>query len=334
MGSLGGSKEEFQTFVEILNSHDPSIKLEAEIHQQSIDFLDTTIYKGPNFDTDNKLDIKVFFKKTDTHALLYKNSFHSKHTFRGIVKSQILRFKRICTQHTDFKEAVLILFKALKDRGYGRTFLRHCLKHFQKTRQKDQGNLIPLISTYSSVNKILNGKLKHNFDDIIVKTNLLPDTRIISAYRRNPNLKDLLVRAKLPSLTVEKPLVLDTQFSKLRFVKNNRDDTVIRIQQSFSSRSKNCVYLLYCVKCKLQYVGETKNMLSTRMGQHKYNVRHQKEVDTPLVKHILLHGLDSIRMAGLQKHVNWTDRERKNMERFWIYTLGTLEPNGLNIKRN
>lgn len=333
-GIWEGSKEQFQEFVDVLNSHDPSIKLEAEIHEQTIDFLDTTVYKGPTFETDNKLDIKVFFKKTDTHALLYKSSFHPKHTFKGIVKSQILRFKRICTQQTDFREAVQILFKALRGRGYCRTFLRHCLKQFHRTRERDQGDLIPLISTYGSVNVILNGKFKHNFDDIIGKTDLLPDTRVISAYRRNPNLCDLLVRAKLPSLAVKKPLILEKQFSRLRFVKNHRDNTVIQLQQSFSTKSKNCIYLLYCLKCNRQYVGETKNTLSTRMVQHRYNVRHRKEVDTPLVKHILLHGMDSIRMAGLQKNVSWTDRERKNMERFWIYQLGTMEPDGLNLKRN
>lgn len=116
-GIWTGLKQEFEEFVGILNSHDPSIKLTHEIDQYSIDFLDTTVYKGPEFEHNQKLDIKVHFKNTDTHALLFKTSFHPKHTFRGIVKSQLLRFHRICTRKTDFKEAGQILFKALRERG-------------------------------------------------------------------------------------------------------------------------------------------------------------------------------------------------------------------------
>lgn len=104
-GLQTGSKEEFEEFVGILNSHDPSIKLKYEINQDSTDFLDTTVYKGPGFEHSQKLDIEVHLKKqktkTDTHALLFKTSFHPKYTFRGIVKSELLRFHQICTWEED-----------------------------------------------------------------------------------------------------------------------------------------------------------------------------------------------------------------------------------------
>lgn len=80
-------------------------------------FLDTTTFKGPNFPNDHKLDVKVFFKPTDTHALLFRTSFHPKNTFAGIIKSQLLRFHRICTQQGDFGEAVKVLFSALSPLG-------------------------------------------------------------------------------------------------------------------------------------------------------------------------------------------------------------------------
>lgn len=74
------SQDKFEEFIENLNNHDPSINLKFIIQDKKIDFLDTTIYKGPTFEIDNKLDIKVFFKSTDTHALLHKTSYHPKHT--------------------------------------------------------------------------------------------------------------------------------------------------------------------------------------------------------------------------------------------------------------
>ena len=118
------SLEEFWEFFEILNNHHPSVKLTANVSQKSIDFLDTTVYKDDSISETNKLDIKVFFKETDTHQLLLKSSFHPKHTFSGIIKSQILRFHRICTKKKDFEQACTIVFSKLRDRGYSKRFLR------------------------------------------------------------------------------------------------------------------------------------------------------------------------------------------------------------------
>lgn len=331
-GIWTGSKVEFKEFLDTLNSHDASIQLEAQIDEQSIDFLDTTVYKGLDFHNTHKLDIKVFFKKTDTHALLYSTSFHPRHTFRGIVKSQILRFKRICTREETFMEAVHILFKALYERGYTRSFLRQCFKTFQHTKEKSDGNPIPLITTFSSKSLMLNQKIKNNFDRLINSSGVIPSSKVISAYRRNKNLKDFLVRAKLPSLQRQKPLSLDVNFCKLQFIRSSKDKTIFKIPQGFSPRSTNSVYVLFCAKCGIKYVGETKNSLTTRMYQHRYNIKNKREVETPLVKHFLIHGLQSVRMAGLQRHINWTDSERKKFERHWIYILGTREPLGLNVK--
>lgn len=332
-GIWTGSKQEFEDFVEILNSHDSSIKLKTSIDEHSIDFLDTTIFKGKDFSINFKLDIKVHFKSTDTHALLHKKSFHPKHTFRGIVKSQLLRFKRICTRKEDFKDAVNLLFRVLRTRGYSRPFLRQCYKTFQQRKEEGNRNLIPFITTFSTSNRILNNKFKTNFHDILGQKDVIPNSVIISAYRRNKNLRDILVRAKLPVLITKTPQ-RDIHFSQLRFIRNEKEKTWTQIKQGFSFKSQNCVYVIFCAKCRMKYVGETKNTLSTRLVQHRYNIRNKKEVDTPLVKHFLGHGLLSLKMAGLQRDINWTDRERKNRERYWIYLLGTREPFGLNVKYN
>lgn len=55
----------------MLNSHQASIKVKSVINKQTIDFffLDTTVYKGPNFHNTGQFDFKVFFKETDTHLL-------------------------------------------------------------------------------------------------------------------------------------------------------------------------------------------------------------------------------------------------------------------------
>lgn len=118
------SEQEFQQFFDTFNSHYESIKLTSVLSTESVDFLDTTVYKGNQFRVNSKLDTKVFFKDTDTHQLLHKQSFHPKHVFSGILKSQITRFHRICNNKNDFEEACTTLFSALRKRNYSKRFLR------------------------------------------------------------------------------------------------------------------------------------------------------------------------------------------------------------------
>ena len=51
--------------------------------------LHETVFKGLSFQTDRKLNTKVYFKPTDMHQLLHGSSSHPKLTFKGIVNSQI-----------------------------------------------------------------------------------------------------------------------------------------------------------------------------------------------------------------------------------------------------
>ena len=101
--------DEYRVFLVILNSHQNCVKLTSITNKQSFDFLDTTIFKGERFNSNGHLDSKVYFKPTDIHQLLYKGSFHPNHTFSGILKSQLLRFHRICNNISYFEESVLIL---------------------------------------------------------------------------------------------------------------------------------------------------------------------------------------------------------------------------------
>lgn len=196
-GIWPGSREEFEEFVKTLNSHDPSIQVKFEIDKDAINFLDTTMYRGPRYLSDNKLDSKVYFKPTDTHALLHYNSFHPKHTFRGIVKSQILRFSRICTENEEFQKAVRVLFSVLRKRGYSRSFLRRCLRDYKAVKQREDKQILPIITLYSTKLKKIHSKLKKNYDFWLGQSSTFKNYRVISAYKRNKNLKDILTRASL-----------------------------------------------------------------------------------------------------------------------------------------
>ncbi|TWW54084.1 hypothetical protein D4764_0125890 [Takifugu flavidus] len=55
------TQEEFGEFLNSLNRHNPSIKLKSTINSGSVDFLDTTTFKGEKFKATNNLDIKGDF---------------------------------------------------------------------------------------------------------------------------------------------------------------------------------------------------------------------------------------------------------------------------------
>ena len=133
-------RQNLETFLEIMNSHHPAVKLTAVVEEISNDFLDVTVFKGPLLQEKGIFDTKVYFKPTDTHQLLHKASFHPRHTFRGILKSQIMRFFRICSQKSDFDSACSLVFKALRDRGYSKRSLRSI--KFQTLDAMNSGKLV------------------------------------------------------------------------------------------------------------------------------------------------------------------------------------------------
>ena len=98
--------------------------MKAELSSESMHFLDTVVYKGNIFKETGTFDTKVYFKPTDTLELLHKKSHHPNHTFKGLIKSQILRYVRICNNKQDVMIACRKLFAALVRRAYSERFLR------------------------------------------------------------------------------------------------------------------------------------------------------------------------------------------------------------------
>lgn len=112
------SLADFQKFFQSINSAQTHINLKADIQTSSIEFLDVQVFKGPRFLRSGILDTKVYFKPTNSLALLHYTSYHPKATFRGIVKSQFIRYTRICNNIDDAKSAMDTLSKALTSRNY------------------------------------------------------------------------------------------------------------------------------------------------------------------------------------------------------------------------
>lgn len=126
--------EEFKRFFNILNNHLGCIKLTYVYDLNKVDFLDVTVFKGSRFEETGVLDTKVYFKPTDSHQLLHTSSFHPKHIFSSVVRSQVIRFNRICNNKSDFNSACSILFLSLRQRGYSKRKLRRIKSEINQTR--------------------------------------------------------------------------------------------------------------------------------------------------------------------------------------------------------
>ena len=108
-----------EEFLYLINSDHPTIKFMAEVHENSGDFLDATIHKRRNCSATGTLSTKIrYFKATDTHSLSLKTSFYPKHVFCGLIKSQILRYYRNCTENRDFDTTCSTLFNVLRGWSY------------------------------------------------------------------------------------------------------------------------------------------------------------------------------------------------------------------------
>jgi hypothetical protein len=115
------SEVELRSFVDTINNLNPNIKTTLVCSTNRIIFLDCTIFKSNNF-----LATKVFSKPSDSNRLLHPKSFHPPHTFKGIIKAQILRFLRLSTFVSDFQNSYSILKRSLLDLGYSRALIRQC----------------------------------------------------------------------------------------------------------------------------------------------------------------------------------------------------------------
>ncbi|MGL5567369.1 MAG: GIY-YIG nuclease family protein, partial [Plesiomonas sp.] len=120
------------------------------------------------------------------------------------------------------------------------------------------------------------------------------DLTILAAYRRNPNLRDLLVCSRIPK---DKNPRIGNQNSKIKQHGENRAYYIPKIPLN----TPNCVYVITCMTCKKQYVGQTKNAIRTRLHQHRYNIRANKgrHINRTLIAHFRRHGIHKLHIRGV-----------------------------------
>ena len=114
-------------------------------------------------------------------------------------------------------------------------------------------------------------------------------------------------------------------------------------------KSENIIYLMRCKLCGFQYIGETKNRLHIRFNSHRNRIKSNKSgqlvhkhfqenchglancIIIPIEKIVLSESDENIFSSQVEK-ARAKDKIRFEREKFWISTLQTAYPFGLNCR--
>ena len=377
---------EFDKFVDYLNNNDYGLEFTRDGNSIKVNFLDTTVTL-----VGEHLETEMYIKPTSSLSYLHRSSCHPAHVFKSLPYGEFLRARRNCSQLESFDRFSSILKEAFINRGYDSDELDLALTKARNLDRKTL--LKPKETPSSETNVTLNDTIIHdisssstqssydfpkpresriilthhpdnkkfinivrkNWDLIGTSNKLLPihAAGFGTGTRRNPNLRDLLIRSSLPlpnkkgyrGVTInECPKaicgycdLIDTNgeiYSKT--LCNKKFET----KKHVCCRSSNLVYCLQCKICGIQYVGETLRPFRKRLYEHSRNILN-RVLDDPIGAHFNSPGhtghFDQIRAFVLSfitkppKSKEANDM-RKKFESRWVYKLRTSLPYGLNSK--
>ena len=195
--------ESFQSFIQHLNSFHPTIKFEVTHSHKSVNFLDTTVYITPH----NTLQTTLYIKPTDRMPLLHSTSHHPHTCKKGLILSQMLRYRRIITDDQEFQQKAQNLRVALIGRGYkDKDILPYIDKAsaftqsqlLSNTSSTDDTRTLPFVIPYNPDLANLSNILKqhwHYIENDPVLSQIWPNQPVM-AYQRHKNLKEHFVRTK------------------------------------------------------------------------------------------------------------------------------------------
>ena len=359
--------ERLNAFVHHLNNCLPSIKFEAEQSCSEIHFLDVTV----SIDEQHNLQTDLYTKPTDSHNYLNYKSAHPRHCRDGIPYSQFLRLKRICSNTDTFTHQCREMSKNFIKADYPPNVIRESFKKVFLLDRITLLNNLPieeedkeatndktfLITTFHPNFRECNNIVQRNWDllDKSSSTRPLLKLNLIKGNRRAKNLRDILVRAKLPthSGNNEHPTKDANKANNVcnkphcqycRMINTTGKITSVVTHQDYNTRSQvscrsnNIVYCLCCTKCGKHYVGQTKRPLVERLREHVRNInqntdihivgRHYNESDHNGVKSLEVQVLNFCKGHPDSKT---SLKMRLELESKWIKRLRSDVPTGLNL---
>ena len=353
-------EEELNLFTNYLNNCHPTIKFTVEKSNEEVSFLDTKVL----LQQDGSLKTSLFCKPTDAHNFLHFSSCHPKHMKTGLPYSQFLRVRRICSDLEDYKQNAQMLASHFLRRGYPAETIQMGLL---KAQNMDRNSLIHppapqsapntepqvfAVTTFHPSFKDFRNIITENWDHLSRSpaTRDMHTSKIIFGNRRPKNLREHLVKAKLPFAPrcTNKPArsrckTRDCRYcprinvsGRIKCRLNGRDYST---RTQVDCKSNNLVYCISCKRCSKQYVGQTKRRLMDRMCEH-YRTITREDPAFAVGSHFSSsnghQGLEDIDIYVLEfMDTPSTDAlrpERETVEKKWAHRLRSFFPWGLNTQ--
>ena len=357
------------TFLESLNKYHPNIKFTTTTSDNTIDFLDLTIFKGPHFATTQLLDTKTFQKPSNLYQYLHFNSFHPKSVFKGIIIGECIRYIRTNSQQINYESQIALLKQRLQHRNYPLKFIN---KQIQKVHYHNRENFIKselkpnniiskpifkcpkpprfsllkkvVLENYHRIQKFIDTPLfvalKHKtLSCYLVKSKhhateednnyINQNCKISSPTINQPRIQPMVISTQLikPTTCKHSRCATCSHFNNATHFKSNKTNKVYKIRSSFSCSSRNIIYLITCKKCKKQYVGSTEKTLRERINHHRSTIIRKERRYISKHFNFVDHQITDLSVQIID---STSSDKLHSLEQYWIKTLQTIIPFGLN----
>ena len=321
-------------------------------NEKSIPFLDTslTIKKG-------KISVDLYKKPTDQNQYLLTNSVHPPDCIKNIPYSLELRITRICTEQEDREHRYKELKDFLIERKYKPSLIDASIRRARAIpRSQSLKPVAPPLPHRRPVFAVIYDprlpdlkamQRKHwrlMTQDSYLKS-VFPEPPLV-AFRRQRNIADFLIRAKLPPKQGQhkkrrlngmkkcgKICLICPYINERKRVEGNNFSWFINNNMNCKSH-KNIIYMIECNKptCKQRYIGETERNLFDRICEHIGYIRTEKH-EKATGHHFNLPGHSLANMtATILEKVKVNDPEyRKEREKYHIRKFNTFY-SGINLK--
>lgn len=341
-----GSEDEIRSHINYLNQFHNTIKFTSCIDRDQIDFLDVTVYRKP----DNTIGTRLYTKPTNTGQYLNASSFHPHHQIESIAYSQALRLRLICSDVKDFDTSSKLLLKNLTLCGHNHHKTKAAIIKAKAVERetllnpptKPHKKIIPFIVTHTPDNRSIPYTLKQ-------ATSLLRPTpvnrrflenRLIVAFRRSTNLRDILVHSEHPRpqrKSISRPCMrfnckICEHVVTTNHITPSKDKTrKIPIVGHNTCDSFSVIYALLCPVCGHKYIGQTGRNIRQRLYEHKRNIS-KRDREQPAAKHFIDHDVQPHEILLIIIDNSAKDKNtRLRLEEAWIRSLDTVHPNGMNL---
>ena len=347
-------EEQLNHFLNFLQTYSHEKQLQTKLafdiftSKESVSFLDVQITA-----LNGTLITDIFSKKTDSHFYLRKESCHPVHCKKGLIQSQMLRLRRICSNPTTFHKRTLEYKIYFLKRGYTNDDIekaigyatlqdRQSLLQYKKPNDSER---IPCVITFHPKVRKLSHILTQHFHllENDTRSRMIFNSPPMVAFRKLKNIKDYVIRTDLIKPTrditglnekCKRPRCQTCPiFQESNTITNEINGKTIKVLNPGNCASSNCVYAITCKKCREMYVGETGTKLSVRMNGHRSDINlNNKMVETAQHFNKKDHSVKDMQVTILEHNPQWSNYDRKQKEDLYIGILHTLQPQGMNRK--